>query len=39
MKYEAFKLEGFNKQNPYISSPMTLADKTYNLEVRWMFSI
>lgn len=37
MKYEAFKLEGFNKQNPYISSPMTLADKTYNLEVRWCF--
>ena len=37
MKYEAFKLEGFNKQNPFISSPMTLADKTYNLEVRWCF--
>ena len=37
MKYEAFKLEGFNKQNPFISSLMTLADKTYNLEVRWCF--
>lgn len=37
MSYEAFKLEGFNKENPYISSPMTLAGKNYNLEVRWCF--
>lgn len=37
MSYEAFKLAGFNKANPYISSPMTLGDKTYNLEVRWDF--
>lgn len=37
MSYEAFKLEGFNKKNPYISSPMTLGEKTYNIEVRWDF--
>lgn len=37
MNYEAFKLEGFNKENPFISSPMTLAGKNYNLEVRWCF--
>lgn len=37
MSYEAFKLTGFNKENPYISSQMTLADKIYNIEVRWCF--
>lgn len=37
MSYEAFKLTGFNIENPYISSQMTLADKIYNIEVRWCF--
>ena len=38
MSYEAFKLEGFNKANPYINSMMTLGDKNYNFEVRWDFT-
>lgn len=37
MSYEAFKLEGFNKNNPYITSQITLSDKIYNIEVRWNF--
>lgn len=38
MSYEAFNLAGFNKNNPFISSPMTLAGKLFNLEVRWDFT-
>ena len=37
MSYEAFNLAGFNKHNPFISSPMTLDGKLFNLEVRWDF--
>lgn len=37
MSYEGFKLEGFNKSNPYINSPVTLGGKTFNFEVRWNF--
>lgn len=37
MSYEAFNLQGFNKENPWLSSSMALGDKTFNLEVRWDF--
>lgn len=37
MNYEAFNLQGFNKENPWLSSSMALGDKTFNLEVRWDF--
>lgn len=38
MSYEAFKLEGFDKSNPYINSMITLGDKVFNFEVRWDFA-
>lgn len=38
MSYDAFKLQGLNKSNPYINSPITLGDKVLNFEVRWDFS-
>ena len=38
MSYEAFKLQGFNKNNPFISSQITLADKNFTFEVRWDFT-
>ena len=37
MNYEAFQLKGFNENNPFISSQITLADKILNIEVRWNF--
>ena len=37
MSYEAFNLQGFNKEKPWLSSSMALGDKTFNLEVRWDF--
>lgn len=38
MSYEAFKLTGFNRDNPFISSQLTLADKIFTFEVRWDFT-
>ena len=38
MSYEAFKLAGFNKRNPFISSQILLADKMFTFEVRWDFT-
>ena len=38
MSYEAFFLQGFNRENPFISSTVALGDKTFNFEVRWDFT-
>ena len=37
MSYEAFQLKGFNEDNPFISSQITIADKILNIDVRWDF--
>lgn len=38
MSFEAFKLQGFNRDNPFISSQITLNDTIFIFEVRWDFT-